>query len=192
MRRIWLVLLLGFCATATAGESPENSREPDALGFISQQEYLHEAHVSFRLRFSLWVMLGPVLEKSAVALKPHFRSFGMCADSNASDVVVWLRPYLSYNPIDGYHARVDADFYLGNGKRMGSLTTTAVQRGWMGSVFAEDEVQKAFDAALQDIARQYAVDGKLHEAIRAGLAKGIARVPCHLSVLAPPPSISIH
>lgn len=179
---IWLVLL---SFPVLGAEGAQTIREPDALVFISQQEYLHEAHVSFRARFSLWVKLGPKLEQSATALAPQFSSFSLCESGKSADVVIWLRPHLAYNPVNGYHAKVDADFYLGNGNRLGSLTATAIQRGWMGSVFAENEVQQAFDKAVQEIASQYAADSKLHEAIRSGMARDIARVPCHLSVLAP-------
>jgi len=131
--------------------------------------------------------LGPKLVKSAVALKPYFRETGMCEGGKVSDLVVWLKPNLAYNPVDGYHAKVSADFFLGNGKRLGNLTATAKHRGWMGSVFAEDEVQQAFDAAMQDIARQYAADNKLAESIHAALAKDFARVSCAVGVLLPAP-----
>lgn len=178
------LLLSGGAASALA----QDGTEPSVLLYINPHEYSHEVHVGYRPYFSAWIRRGPMLEKAATeALKPNFSKLDLCEGSNTADVIVWLKPSLTYNPIGRYYARVRANFYLGDGKHLGDLKATGKYDGTMGSSFVEEEVQQAYGNAMQDIARQYAADGKLREAIRSGLAKDITKMPCAMVSMIPKP-----
>jgi len=184
-----LLLLLTLWLTGGAASALAQDRtEPSVLIYINPNEYSHEVHVGYRPYFSAWISRGPMLEKAATdALKPHFSEAGLCEGNNTADVIVWLKPSLTYNPIGRYYARVRAKFYLGDGKHLGDLKATGKHDGAMGSSFVEEEVRQAYDNAMQDIARQYAADGKLHEAIRSSLAKDITKMPCAMVSMIPKP-----
>jgi hypothetical protein len=144
--------------------------------------------VGYKGYFSAWIRRGPMLEKAAMdALKPHFGAIDMCDGNNTADVIVWLKPQLTYNPVSGYYAKVSARFHLGDGKRLGGLKATGKRDSPMGSIYVEDHVQQAFDNAMQDIARQYAADGRLREAIRSAMSKDMTKAPCNVATMIPNP-----
>jgi hypothetical protein len=106
----------------------------------------------------------------------------MCEGSNGGDLVVWLKPRLSFNPsVQTYYAKVAASFYRADGKFIGKLEATGTQEGLIGSQLTESQVQQVFTKAMQDITRQYAAESTLHQAIEHNIQKS----PCAMVALLP-------
>jgi len=175
-----LLLGLALLAGSVSGAMAGDGSEPSLLIYISPHEYNHEVRIGAHPYYTAWVLRGPLVEKAArTALQPLFREVDSCDGSNSADVIVWLKPQLSYNPALGrYYVQIKAQFHLGNANHLATLKATGQYDGFLGSVYVDSQVQQAYADAMQDIVRQYAADANLHEAIRSGLAKGITRSPC--------------
>ncbi|MCX7627795.1 MAG: hypothetical protein N2Z69_05200 [Methylophilaceae bacterium] len=182
MRR-WLTVLLmtlGFVGGVQA-----DAFKPDLLMYIHPDEYAHEVRLGIVPIYIIWARNGPALEAAArAALQPHFNSVGMCEGGNGADVVVWLRPQLTYNPnLETFYAKVSARFFRADGKPIGRLKATGTAHGFRGSRTIDAQVQQAYDDAMRQIAAQFAVDAALRQAIEPG----IARTPCAMVALIPNP-----
>jgi hypothetical protein len=113
---------------------------------------------------------------------------GLCQGSDVSDVVVWLIPQLTYNPLIGrYYAQVKAQFHLGNAKYLATLKATRHYDGFIGSSYSTNQAQLAFEAAMQDIMQQYAADAQLQETVRSTVSSGVVGAPCALVGMIPNP-----
>lgn len=182
-RRIIAGLLLLVAMNAGADDLPT------LLVYQNPQEYSHEVRVGMMPYFSRWVLKGPAVDAAALAaFAPHFSEVGRCDGASGADVLVWLRPRIHYNPVASrYYAQVTAQFHLGNGKYLTTLKTTGEQPGPVQTVYADELVRKAFDTAMQDIARQYAADAAIQQAIADARAQDITRAPCAIIGAIPNP-----
>jgi hypothetical protein len=178
----WLSVLLAalaFTGLARAGEG-----KPDLLLYINPDEYTHEVRLGIVPIYIIWARNGPALEAAArAALEPHFGSVGMCEGSDGADVVVWLRPQLTYSPnFEKFYAKVTARFFRADGKPIGKLQATGEALGLRGLRTTVDaQVQQAYHHAMQQIAAQYASDTQLQQAIDPDLT----RAPCAMVALNP-------
>lgn len=176
MRSWLLAVLLCLAGTAMAEERAK------LLIYISPHEYEHPVQLGIMPYFNTWIERGPLVqEASREALAPHFASVGVCDGSNAGDVIAWVKPQLTYNPSSRfYYAKVKVQFHLGDGRHLGTLKAEGQRNGFIDSAFINSDVRKAYDAAMQDIARQYAADAALQQAVHDGLAKDFTRAPCSI------------
>jgi hypothetical protein len=189
IKQIMLVgLLLLMPAGATTARA-DGDRSPSLLIYISPAEYSYETRIGVLPYYSFWVLKGPILERAAMnAIKPHFDRVELCQGSNTAEAIIWLTPQLTYNPTIGrYYAQVRAQFYLGNAKRLTTLNATGHYDGFIGSSYAANQIQQAFEAAMQEIMRQYAADAGLQEAIRSVASSGLPGAPCALVGMIPNP-----
>lgn len=178
----WWTLLLGgtllVCAAARAEEA-----KPNLVIYIAPHEYSHEVRLGIIPVYIIWARNGPALERAArSALKPHFNEIELCQGSNAGDVVVWLKPELRFSGLYAtYSADVTAQFYRADGKPIGTLQATGYQQSTIGTLMIQEHVQMAYDKAMQEIARKYAADHALQQAIDPT----VARSPCAMAPLIP-------
>lgn len=182
MKSIIAALLLGL---TLSGAAAAEEAKPNLLLYISPNEYAHEVRLGFIPYYIVWARRGPALEQAArQALQPQFGDIGMCEGSNGGDVIAWLQPELSYNPmVATYYAKVTARFFRADGKPIGTLTSTGTSHSAIGSRLIDAYVREAFGRAMQDIATQYAADGRMQQAVDHNLA----RTPCALVALVPNP-----
>jgi hypothetical protein len=184
------ILLLVLLLLMPAGVAlSDESRSPSLLVYINPGEYIYETHIGVPPYYSVWIMKGPILEMAAMkAIKPYFDHVGLCHGSDVSDVIVWLTPQLTYNPLVGrYYAQVRAQFHLGNAKHLATLKTTKHYDGFIGSSYSTNQVQLAFEDAMQDIMQQYAADARLQEAVHSAVLSGVVGAPCALVGMIPNP-----
>ena len=180
MRRFTLLLFAFFliCTPLRAEEA-----KPNLVMYIAPHEYSHEVRLGIIAVYIIWARNGPALERAArTALKPHFSQIDLCQGSNAGDVVVWLKPELRFSGLyASYSASVTAQFYRADGKPIGTLEATGIQQSSIGTLMIQEHVQMAYDKAMQEIARKYAADSALQQAIDPSVAKS----PCAMVPLIP-------
>jgi hypothetical protein len=179
--KFWLALII-LCFTSAAWAEDR----PSLLLYFGQQ-ITQDAQVGVPPIYSVWLSRIDNAKKAAhQALAPYFRSIEECEGANVGDLIAKVKPKLAYGPVGGvFVARVEMEFYLGDGLRLGTLKAVGQQYGYIDSVYAEDSASKAFDKAMQSIAEQYVADTRLQESIRAGLATGLKRAPCAMVGLMP-------
>ncbi len=184
MKRRTILAAMLLATTGALADEP-----PTLLIYQSPQEYTHEVRIGMMPYFSSWVLKGPSADAAAAAaFAPHFSEVGRCDGASGADVLVWLRPRISYNPVAStYYAQVTAQFHLGSGKYLATLKTTGEQSGSIQTLYADDLVRKAFDTAMQDIARQYAADAGMQQAIADARAQDMTKAPCAIIGVVPNP-----
>jgi hypothetical protein len=186
--KYWMV-----CATALLGLLSSGlavaENKPEALIYISPHEYSHEVRLGVPPYFSKWMLKGPAVEAAArEALAPHFSSVALCDGVSGADVLVWVKPNVTYNPgIKRYYAQIKAQFHLGSGKQFGVYKATGEVEGAIGSVYADQAVKQAFTLAMQDIVRQYLADSAAQQALATALGQSQTKVPCALIGAIPKP-----
>ena len=183
--KYWYSLLFALLLSAVA--HAEN--KPSLLIYQSPQEYTHEVRMGMMPYFSRWVLKGPSADAAALeAFAPHFSEIGRCDGGSGADVLMWLRPRISYNPVSStFYAQVSAQVHLGSGKYLTTLKATAEQPGPIQSIYADALIRKAFDGAMQQIASQYAADAQLQASIAEARAKEMTKAPCAIIGAVPNP-----
>lgn len=184
MKRGLIFTLLTLTVSSAMAED-----KPTLLIYQSPQEYTHEVRIGMMPYYARWVLKGPSVNAAALAaFGPHFAEVGRCDGASGADVLVWLRPSINYNPVShSYYAKVTGQFHLGNGKYLGTLKATAEQPGSIQTVYADQLVRKAFDTAMQDIARQYVADSALQQSVAEARAGDMTKAPCAIIGAIPNP-----
>jgi len=181
----WMLSVVLTMASLSAAADDK----PSLLIYQSPQEYTHEVRMGMMPYFSRWVLKGPAADAAALAaLAPHFSEIGRCDGGSGADVLMWLRPRISYNPVSAtYYAQVSAQVHLGSGQYLKTLKANAEQPGPIQSVYADALVRKAFDGAMQQIASQFAADAALQADIAQARAKDMTKAPCAIIGVVPNP-----
>jgi hypothetical protein len=182
---IYLAMLLGM----VSGGQAMAEDQADALIYISPHEFSHEVRLGVPPYFSRWILNGPMVEAAAHdALAPHFSNVALCDGTSGADVLVWVKPQLTYNPgIRRYYAKIKAQFHLGSGKQIAVYKATGEQDGAIGSVYADQTVQQAYALAMKDIVSQYLADPAAQQAVAAAKSQHQTKAPCALIGAIPNP-----
>lgn len=184
-RMIFVAAVLGIPA---AGLALADDR-PDALIYISPHEFSYEVRLGAPPYFSRWILKGPAVEAAArEALAPHFSAVALCDGVSGADALVWVKPNVTYNPgIKRYYAQIKAQFHLGSGRQYAVYKATGEVDGAIGSVYADQSVQQAFNLAMRDIMQQYLADAAAQQTLAAARAQHQTKVPCALIGAIPNP-----
>lgn len=185
---IWKSWIALACAL-TVVNAAQAEDLPSALIYISPHEFSHEVRVGVPPYYSRWVLNGPALEAAArEALAPHFSGLALCDGVSGADVLLWVKPQLTYNAgVKRYYAKVKAQLHLGNGKQVAVYKAMGERDGEIGSVYADRSVQQAYGSAMQDIVRQYLADAATQQAIAQARAENVTKAPCALIGAVPNP-----
>ncbi len=161
-------------------EAASAADQPSLLLYINAKEYSHETNIGMKPYFSRWVARGPAVEAAALkTLTPHFKTVGVCENTQAADVIAWISPKLNYNPAPGrYYAGVKVHFYLGDGRLLGSVQATGEHDAPINSVFVDNDVRLAYEDAMQKIVTKFTADATLQQAMQTGLQTDFTRMPC--------------
>lgn len=186
MKRYLLVGLLALLPTCLTGAIAGEAHAPSMLIYIDPQEYAHDVRLAIHPYYGAWVKKGQLLETAALgAMQSNSNAVGLCEGNNSADVIVWLIPQLSYNPVGGYYAQVKARFYIGDARYAATLKALGQHDGNIDSAYITDWAQLAFIAAMQDIMKQYATDSRLQETIRSSMANDVPHAPCAMVSIIP-------
>lgn len=156
------------------------SEQPSVLIYISPDKYNHPLRIGLLPYYSHWVKQGEVAEKVASkALEKHFSKVGMCEAGLSSDIVVWVKPRLIYNPgVGRYYAMLKVQFHLGDGSPLATYKAVGEQDGNIGSAYVDETIDKAFGVAMENIESLFVNDATLQQAISTAKDKGFPHSPC--------------
>ena len=183
LRKIVLMLLvLGAGVPALAADIQPAGR---VLVYISPQEYTHDIKL-WHFYYSYWFNQGSVIEPIALeTLRPVFADVGMCSGNKASDMVVWIKPRMFYNPhMTVYYGSILANVYSGSGKFLGAYKGEAQRNGFL-DVKPAQQISAAYRGALQDMVRKMQADGALQTLAMQGLAANETAMPCSMVAILP-------
>lgn len=160
--------------------------KPSLLLYFGQQT-TQDVQVGYPPYYSVWVDRIDAAKSAAHKhLAAYFNTIDECKGVDVGDVIVKVKPQLSYNPGLGiFFAQVRMEFSLGDGRHIGTLKATGQEFSYIDSKYVQEVVRKAYDVAMQNIAQQYASDTQLQESIRAGMATDFKRTPCGMVGLVP-------
>lgn len=179
--KFWLALMMLCLAGAARAED-----RPSLLLYISQ-DYSQDVQIGLYPYWAVWVdRVDSAKSSIRKGLAPYFKSIDECEGTNVGDLIARVKPQLAFNPGVGiYYAQIRIEFNLGDGRHLRTFKAVGQHFGSMGSAFVQDDVNKAFDAAMQNIVEQYVADTKLQESIRADMASDFNRAPCAMVGLVP-------
>jgi hypothetical protein len=182
-------LCLGFLLTANAVQAQDNtSLNPKIVVHIQAQEYTHPIRL-LHVYKDYWFSQGPMLEKAATeVLNQEFGqgSALMCdANPNTSNVLIWLRPRMFYNPqMQTYYGKVIASVYSADGKLIANYSTEANKRG-----FLDNHPEKVLDSVYQSLMKSLVNKMKADTKIQSALNAKASLNPCVIINLLPEPKI---
>jgi hypothetical protein len=182
-------LCLGFLLTANAVQAQDNtSLNPKIVVHIQAQEYTHPIRL-LHVYKDYWFSQGPMLEKAATdVLNQEFGQGNalMCdANPNTSNVLIWLRPRMFYNPqMQTYYGKVIASVYSADGKLIANYSTEANKRG-----FLDNHPEKVLDSVYQSLMKSLVNKMKADTKIQSALNANASLNPCVIINLLPEPKI---
>ena len=182
-------LYLGFLLTANPVQAQDNNGlNPKIVVHIQAQEYTHPIRL-LHVYKDYWFSQGPMLEKAATqVLNQEFGQGNalMCdANPNTSNVLIWLRPRMFYNPqMQTYYGKVIASVYSADGKLITSYSTEANKRGFLDN-HPERVLDSVYQALMKSLVDKMKADTKIQSALNANASLN----PCVIINLLPEPKI---
>jgi hypothetical protein len=173
----WLsmaALLMGFCNSSFAAPVAA------ALVYISPRDYTLLTSVGVD-EYQYTFNQGPAVEPVAIAaLAPLFSDALMCASGDEADVVVWIKPSMSFDPIVTlYYGEIVASVFSGSGMAVGTYTGN-VERSGSTDIDPEGQITSIYQAAMQKIVQQMQADPVMQTLIERGLPPGQTRMQCDM------------
>jgi len=170
-------LLPGFCNISYA--APVGG----ALVYISPQDYTLLTSVGVdenQYSFAQGQAVEPV---AIAALSPLFANTLMCDPGNQSDVVIWIKPSMSYNPIATlFYGKIVARAYSGNGSPIGTYNASVEHSGFV-DVYPDKQIASTYQAVMQKIVQQMQADSAIQALIQNGLPAGEPMMACNMIVV---------
>lgn len=168
------VLLLGFCNILHA--APVGG----ALVYISPQDYTLLTSVGVDSNQYSFTQ-GQAVEPTAIAaLSPLFADTLMCDAGNESDVGIWIKPSMSYNPIVTlFYGQIVAKVYSGSGKPIGTYNASVEHSGFV-DIYPDKQIASTYQAAMQKIVQQIQADPVIQGLIQNGLPASEPMVACNM------------
>ncbi|MCE9633581.1 MAG: hypothetical protein K8Q92_05290 [Methylophilales bacterium] len=175
MKRLFLATLVGVMTINTAWAA-----EPSLLVYTSPDRYGHPTVVGVAPLYTRWVDYTVIAEDAASrALARRFSNVGACEAGKTADLIAWVNSRLVYNPASStYYAKLKVQLHRGDGQPLATYKAEGEQFGQLTSIYQDNEVGKAFDAAMQNIMTQIQADSALQSSIQTAMAADFTRSPC--------------
>lgn len=170
-------LLLGFCNILHA--APVGG----ALIYINPQDYTLLTSVGSDSNQYTFTQ-GQVVEPIAIAaLSPLFADTLMCDAGNQSDVVIWIKPSMSYDPIVTlFYGQIVAKVYSGGGRPIGTYNANVEHSGFV-DIYPDKQIASTYQAAMQKIAQQIQADPAIQGLVQNGLPVSEPMMACNMIML---------
>ena len=174
------MLLAAFIALCGASSVAQSAPVGRALIYISSREYTHDIMLGQSIN-SYWFRHGPVVEPIALeALKPLFAATQMCESNDAADIIIWIRPRMSYNLVTtNFQGRIVANVHAGDGTFIGSFRGDAVQGGRL-NLSPERRIEAVYRQAMQQVVQGMRKNNDLRTLAEQGLASDKTKMPCSM------------
>lgn len=177
--------LLAMGAATFANAAPTDS----ALVYMVPDEYTNQVQVGGDEN-AVWITNGTVVAPLAVdALAPLFSSVGVCQGAMTSDVLIWLKPTMDYNPMmTTFYGTIEADVFTGSGVYVSTYKEQSQVNGNM-DIEPNAAIESSYRQAMQMVAQKMQADVDLPSRI-AKLSGGQAKLPCGMVAMqVPQPSL---
>jgi hypothetical protein len=182
---------LCFCfllAANVAQAKDDTGLNPKIVVHIQAQEYSHPIRL-LHVYKDYWFSQGPMLEKAAAqVLNQEFGQGNalMCdANPNTSNVLIWLRPRMFYNPqMQTYYGKVVASVYSADGKLIANYSAEANKRGHL-----DNHPDKVLDSVYQSLMKSVVIKMKAETKFQEALNANASLNPCVIINLLPEPKI---
>lgn len=190
-----LLLLLAISCHAQAN----NQKEAKVLLYIQAQEYEHPVKL-WQYFKDHWFTQGPLVEAAAEqVLSQQFGEVAMCPveesasastaamqQSNAGQLLVWLRPRIFYNPQSQvFYAKITAVAYDQDGKLIETFVGEANKFGFL-DIKPELQLNQVYVKSMQIIADKMWADNKIQTALKQAIS---THDNCAMVNLLPTPKI---
>jgi hypothetical protein len=184
---LWVTMLLS-CTSQAHELSAEDLIVTKIAIHIQSQDYTHPIKL-WRYSEDSWVTQGPLLESAADKVLNAEFGVGnalMCdAKPSVSNVLVWLRPRMFYNPqIQRYYGKVIAAVYTADGKPLANYVGQAQKQGVLGH-YQELALADVYQSAMKAVATKMKADSKFQAALNGKTSEN----PCAIVNLLPEPKI---
>lgn len=177
--------LSATCLSTFAHAAPSIS----ALVYMTPDVYTNQAQIGGDEN-GVWINTGEVVAPIAVeALGPLFGSIGVCQGAMTSDVLIWLKPTMDYNPMmTTFYGTIEADVFSGNGVYVSTYKEQAQQSGNIDTD-PNSEINSTYRQAMQMVAQKMQSDTDLQARV-AKISGGQAKLPCGMvGMQVPQPSV---
>lgn len=184
-----LALLFVFSGMTQAHEQVTNEGGTTKIAVhIQAQDYIHQIRLWQNFK-DYWYAQGPLLEKEAIReLKQSFGESNalMCdARPTESNVLVWLRPRMFYNPqLQRYYGKVIASVYTGDGKSVATYVGEAQKQGLL-DVYPDRALALVYQSSMQVLIKKMKADTQFQNAMN----NKVFLNPCAIVNLLPEPKI---
>jgi hypothetical protein len=162
-----------MCLATLAQGAPTAS----ALVYMIPDVYTNQAQVGGDEN-GVWINTGEVVAPIAVeALGPLFGSVGVCQGAMTSDVLIWLKPSMDYNPMmTTFYGTIEADVFSGSGVY---VSTYKEQAQLSGNIDTDpnSEIKTTYLRAMQQVVQKMQADNDLQSRV-AKLSGRQAKLPC--------------
>ncbi len=190
IRNIFAALLATSMLASPVLYAEETATSAKMLMYIHPQEYNSSVKLWQYYR-DYWFTQGPIVEDAALrVMGKEFGDAAMC-DSNqiASNVLVWLRPKIFYNPqMQMYHGKITAVAYTASGKPIATYVGEASKRGFL-DVQAEKQIKEVYDNTMLAVADKMKADSNLLAAMNTPAVANETKTPCSMVTLLPPSKV---
>ena len=176
MKRLAMAMVLGLLTFNIA----QAADKPSLLIYISPEKYQHPTLVGIAPLYTHWVEQAAIAEGVASrALAASFANVGVCEAGKHADIIAWVKPRLVYNPVNAtYYARLKVQLHLGDGSPLATYKAEGQEYGSLTSIFADQEVGRAFDQAMKQVMTQISSDNTLQSNIQKAIISDFTRSPC--------------
>jgi hypothetical protein len=107
----------------------------------------------------------------------------MCEIGNESDVVIWIKPDMSYDPIVTlFYGEIEARIYSGGGRAIATYQANVEHSGFV-DVYPDKQIAAVYQAAMQKIVQQIQADPAMQALIQNGLPVSEPMMPCNMVIL---------
>ena len=180
-----LVFAAALMALPLAGQAaPANM-----LIYIHPNEYKHPTKL-WHFYYDYWLKQAPVVEPLARSmLAEAFGEVGMCGAVNEARSLVWIQPYIYYNPhMTTFYGEIRASVYTSHGEPVTTYLGEAKKHGFL-DVVPRSQIEAVYRAAMQNLITNMQKDPGLRAQVENGEINREAAGACAIVPNLPPPKL---
>jgi hypothetical protein len=159
---------------------------PDkVLFYMNPSEYSHEVRLWHFYR-DFWFTPGTMMEPVAdEVLGAAFGSADVCATNKTANLLVLLKPEMSYNPhMATFYGKVTVHAFSGSGKPLGIYEGESQKLGYI-DVAPAFQVSTTYKLALQKAVSKMQADPVLTDLVGHGIPASETSTPCSMVSVLP-------
>jgi hypothetical protein len=160
-----------------------------ALVYMIPDVYINQTQVGGDEN-GVWINTGDVVAPIAVeAFGGLFGNVGVCQGAMTSDVLIWLKPTMDYNPMmTTFYGTIEADVFSGSGVYVSTYKEQAQQSGNIDTE-PNSKINSTYRKAMQMVVQKMQSDSDFQARV-AKISGGQTKLPCGMvGMQVPQPSV---